>query len=296
MRTMVIANPASCGGKYRKNIPDIQRMLKEEGISYRFFLSQYPRYAEELAKKAQQDGFKRVIACGGDGTINEVANGIIGTDITLGIIPMGKGGDLAHNLGIDNDISKAIENIGRGYQESIDIVRVNEDRYYLGVGGIGFDSEVNRLVNNRLRFLKGRFAYTIGALLKIPGFRYKRVKIHFEKGVFDGEILLAAFGNTRSYGGGMYITPNAQIDDGILDICLIKRINKLKLLYMFPRVFKGTHIGVSEVRSYRSRYLSVESDTPLDFYGDGEFICKTPFSLEVVPKALKVITPLGDET
>ena len=91
----------------------------------------------------------------------------------------------------------------------------------------------------------------------------------------------------------MYITPHAEIDDGLLDVCLISKINKLKLLYAFPRVFKGTHTELSEVKSYRSRCLSVESEAPLDLYGDGEFICKTPFSLEVVHRALSVVAPLG---
>ena len=234
-----------------------------------------------------------MIACGGDGTVHEVLNGIVGTGVILGIIPMGTGGDVALNLGIGRDISAAINNISRGGLREIDVVRVNGGRYYLGVGGVGFDSEVNRWVNERQRFIRSRAAYIIGALIMVPKFKCKRIRIGLDEGSFDLDVLLVAFGNARSYGGGMQITPNAEMDDGFLDVCLISKINKLKLLYAFPRVFKGTHTELSEVTSYRSRYLSVESDAPLDLYGDGEFICKTPFSLEVLPRALTVVAPLG---
>jgi len=293
MRAMVIANPTSGNGRCGKAIPEIQRILNEKGIRYSFFISRYSGYTEELARKAKGDGFQMVVACGGDGTVNEVVNGIVGTGIILGIIPMGRGGDLASNLAISKDIATAISNIHEGFFKNLDVVRVNGDRYYLGVGGIGFDSEVNRWVNEGLRFIRGKVAYTIAAIARIPVLKYKRVRISFDEGDFDGDILLVAFGNTRSYGGGMYITPDAEMDDGLLDICLIGKINRLRLLYVFPRVFRGTHTGVSGVMSYRSRHLSVESDTPLDLYGDGEFICKTPFSMEVVPGVLNVIAPSG---
>ena len=289
---MVISNPASCGEKDRKAIPDIQRELRENGIRCSFFMSQYPGYAEELSRRAKQDGFQMVVACGGDGTIHEVVNGIIGTDIILGIIPMGRGRDLAENFGIDRNITSAIRNISRGSSRYIDVVGVNGDRYYLGVGGVGFDSEVNKWVNQGLQFIKGRFVYTIASLMKIPGFKFKSVRVEFDNGSIDGEILLVAFGNTRSYGGGMYITPNAEMDDGLLDICLIEKLSKLKLLYMFHKVFKGTHLQVAGVKSYRSKCIAVSSHTSLDLYGDGEFICKTPFTLEVIPKAIRVVVPL----
>lgn len=291
MKAIVIANPASVSGRFRKTIPEIQRVLKERGINYSFFLSQYPGCAEELARKAKHDGFQIVVACGGDGTVHEIVNGIVGTGIILGIIPMGRGGDIARSLGIERDIGAAIDNISSGGLKSMDVVRVNGDRYYLGVGGIGFDSEVNRWVNERLRFVRSRVVYTIASVARLCGFKYKMVKMEFDNVCFDGEVFLVAFGNTRCYGGGMYITPDAEMDDGLLDICLVGRINKLKLLYMFHKVFKGAHTRVSEVRNYRSRRLSVESDTPIDLYGDGEFICKTPFSLEVIPGALTVIVP-----
>ena len=292
MRTMVIANPASAGGRLKKRIPEIQKVLKESGINYSFFVSQYSGYAEELARKAKSDGFQVVVACGGDGTVHEIVNGIIGTGIILGIIPVGTGVDLARNLDIERDITKAIGDMSRGGLKSVDVVRVNGDKYYMGVGGIGFDSEVNKWVNERLWFVKGRFVYAAASLARIPGFKYKSVRIRFDNGSFDGEILLAAFGNSRCYGGGMYITPNAEMDDGLLDICLVGRVSKSKLLYVFPKVFRGSHTKISDVSVYRSRQLSVESDTPLDLYGDGEFICRTPFSLEVIPKALNVIVPV----
>ena len=291
MKTMVVANPASGGRRYRKIVPRIQRVLNEKGIQYSFFLSQYPGYIEDLVKKAGREGFRRVIACGGDGTVHEAVNGLMGTDIPLGIIQMGKGGDLAHNLGIDRDITKAIDIISQGHTKKTDVVKVNKDRYYLGLGGIGFDSEVNRWVNERMGFLRCRCAYTMASLMKIPRYKYKRVRIRLDEECFDGQVLLVAFGNSKTYGGGMYITPDAEMDDGFLDICFINKMNKFKILFMFPRVFKGNHITVSGVRMVRSKTVSVESDMPLDFYGDGEFVCKTPFSLEVIPDALNVLVP-----
>ncbi len=116
----------------------------KDAINYSFFVSRYPGYAQELARKAKSDGFQVVVACGGDGTVYKTVNGIIGTGIILGIIPVGTGVDLARNLDIERDITKAIGDMSRGGLKSVDIIRVNGDKYYMGVGGIGFDSEVNK--------------------------------------------------------------------------------------------------------------------------------------------------------
>ena len=145
--------------------------------------------------------------------------------------------------------------------------------------------------NRFKKFSPGINTYILGILAKLPTFKFKKVEITYDKETYQGEILMAAFGNTKWYGGGINITPKALMDDGWLDICIVDKINKVKLLFLFPSTFKGNHTKFQEVKLYRAKSISINSETPLQLLGDGEIICQTPVYLKVVPQALKVIAP-----
>lgn len=291
LETHVILNPIAGNYKCKRSFPVLKSKLLERGIAHNFTFSHYSGHIKELAIEAKKQGCKKIIVCGGDGTVHEAINALVGSDVKLGVLPLGTGNDFARNLGIKEDLDFACNVLYQGKVRHVDVVKVNDSRYYGSVGGIGFDSEVASWANRYKKFTPMINIYTLAILAKLFTFKFKKVEIAYDKGNYKGEILMAAFGNTEWYGGGINITPTAVMDDGWLDICIVDKINKVKLLLLFPSAFKGNHTKFSEVKLYRAKTISINSETPLQLLGDGEHICQTPVSLEVVPQALKVIAP-----
>ena len=291
LKTQVILNPIAGNYKCKRSFPVLKSKLLKRGIAHQFNFSHYSGHVKELAIQAKKQGYGKIIVCGGDGTIHEAINALVGSDVEMGVLPLGTGNDFARNLGIKEDLEFACNVLYQGKVRHVDVVKVNGKKYYGSVGGIGFDSEVASWANRYKKFTPGINIYTLAILAKLFTFKFKKVEITYDSGNYKGEILMAAFGNTEWYGGGINITPNALMDDGWLDICIVDRINKLKLLLLFPSAFKGKHTKFSEVRLYRSKTISINSETPLHLLGDGELICQTPVSLEVVPRSLRVIAP-----
>jgi len=305
VKTKLIANPIAGRGKIEKLFPLVQRKLKEEGITYDLSLSRYRGQAKKFAQQAKEAGYQRIIVCGGDGTVSEVINAISKTDIVLGIIPLGIGNDFARSLGIKEEVNFACHTLKYGKTKKIDVIKIGKNNYYGTVGGIGFDAEVVSFINRWKRLVPEIFIYPfyIGVILmEIALCRPKKVRINYDDNTFSGEILMACFGNTGSYARVIKTTPFALLSDGLLDICIVKRIGKLKIMHLFLKTFiKAQPFRLPEVKIYQeipgaevhqAKKVYVESDTPLPFHGDAEIISRTPLSLEVVPQALKVIVPV----
>ena len=290
-RTHVIVNPIAGNHKCRRFIPEATAKLLERGISHHLKVSQYQGHIKQLALQAKERGCNRIIVCGGDGTINEAINALVDSDVNLGVLPLGTGNDFARTLGIKEDLDFACNVLRDEKVRKIDLVKVNGDKYYGSVGGIGFDAEVASWANRYKRFAPGATIYLLAILAKLFTYKFKKVAIAHDTGNHTGEILMAAIGNTEWYGGGINITPTAVVDDGVLDVCVVQKINKLKLLLFFPSVLKGTHTRFSEVKLYRTKKISITSETPLPLLGDGEVLGETPVSLEVIPQALNIIAP-----
>lgn len=287
----IILNPSAGGGRGKKLYPLIKQKLLERKVNFQIQFSENAQHATFLSRQAQSEGFNIIVSAGGDGTAHNILQAMVGGRSALGFIPLGTGNDFAGNLGITEDLDKACDILSQGKVRRIDLIQINSDHYMAGVGGIGFDSEVNAVANKLSRFLKGRAAYVFPVLLKILTYKPKEVTLSLDREIIKGSILMVAFGNIRSYGKGMQITPLAELDDGFLDICWIDPVRILRLYRFFPLVFSGEHIEMPEVHYYRSTSVQVSSVNPLDLYGDGEFICRTPFSLKLIPQALRVLTP-----
>jgi diacylglycerol kinase (ATP) len=244
-----------------------------------------------LVRQAKGEGYNLIVACGGDGTVHLALQALVGEKAVLGIIPMGTGNDIPQNLGIEEDLDFACDLLRSGRVRKIDVIQVNEGRYMAGVGGVGFDSEVNAIANRISRYIRGKAAYVFPVLLKTVTFKPKQITLRTDQETLRGPILMVAFGNMKSYGRGMQITPLAEPDDGLVDMCWVDPVKPFRLCRLFPTVFSGEHIEMPEVRYYRSKRVEVEAEVPMDLYGDGEFLCKTPFTLQVIPKALRVLGP-----
>lgn len=293
MKTMVIINPSAGKGKTLRHQSKVRRELERFKIIADFRIAQRKGEIKKITAESLERGYKRIILCGGDGTIHEAIPELINTEVILCIIPLGTGNDLSRSLGIKEDIVYACSVIANGIEKKIDIVRVNQEHYYVGVGALGFDAEVAALAERIRKYAPVILVYILAILLKLITYSFKKVKICFDHKEFEDEVLLIAFANSRFYGKGIQITPSGKIDDGILDICMIKRLNKLRLLTLLPIAYEGKHINFSETKLYQAKKIYVESPQPLFFYGDGEFICYTPLYIETVPQVLRVMVPQG---
>lgn len=301
MRALLIVNPSSGRGKTKKLLPELKEILKNYPIE--FIESRSQNDLIEIASKATKDQYDLVAAVGGDGTIHYVLTGIVNALNTqkddekktaLGIIPLGRGNDIARTLKIPTDPKAACEILMKGKRQLVDIASTGKN-FYIGVAGLGFDAEATRLANEtKLKggFLPAVFVYGYSVLRALIGYKAKEVKIIYDDGQFEGKIMLAAISNGQAYGGGMFITPIAEVSDGLLDVCILKEMSKLKLIVNFPQVLRGTHLGHPYVEYIRTKKVEVKSiDKVMEFYGDGEYLEETPLKIEILKHCLPVIVP-----
>lgn len=255
---------------------------------------------EELAANDSDIGC--VVACGGDGTIQEVVNGLMKLrdgvtrdGPTLGLAPAGRCNDLARVLGISTDAVSIADTLMCGTSQAIDLGRAN-GRYYCTVATMGVDAEVSRFVNEMKMPLTGTPAYVYGALRVLARYRAHRVRLEGDFGILEKPILLASTANTSSYGGHIPIVPGANPADGLLDVCIIDAVSRWRAMRLLPRVLGGTHVHLPEVMVQPSRSVKIDAEDVLELWADGERLTTTPATIEVVPAALRVLTPPPGDT
>jgi diacylglycerol kinase (ATP) len=285
----LIINPISGKGRGHAVAETVYKRLLAAGLSGSMVMTQQREDERRLAEEALTTGVSLIIVCGGDGTIHQVVNVLAHSPATLGIVPCGKGNDLARALGIPRNPLAAANVILAGVTRTIDLGRLN-NRYFSTIATLGFDTEVGRLVNEKGTPFSGMAAYLYAALKTLWYYQCPVVTLSGDFGTFTGPMFLAATGNSASYGGGMWIVPSATMDDGVLDICIIKEVARRTVLRMLPTVFWGGHIRHPAVMLARTKRLTVESPHPLWFLADGEPICSTPAIIEVAERALTVLT------
>ncbi|MBS4534529.1 diacylglycerol kinase family lipid kinase [Clostridium sp. D2Q-14] len=271
MKIAFIINPIA--GKNRKKdiVPIIKQYFNKSKYKYCIKYTKGIRDAEIITKKFLNDGYRIIVAVGGDGTIKEVSNGIIDrNEGILGIIPMGTGNDLVRTLDIPLDIDKSIKRIINGQIKEINIANVKND-IFLNVFSIGIDAEIVENTKIFKSFFSGKLAYTMGILRTLFMFKSKNIVIECNGEKIEKEILLVAVGNGRYYGGGMKICPMADITDDKLDICIIKNMSKWKILFLFPLAFNGKHKKLKKyVRFIKASSLRIYSKNKLLLNIDGE--------------------------
>jgi diacylglycerol kinase (ATP) len=255
-----------------------------------------------------------ILLFGGDGTIHRHLRQLVTLGLPVLVVPAGSGNDFARALGLRRvrDSLGAWRRFcsGQGNVRAIDLGIITpltvaggapapheSGRYFCSVAGVGLDGEVARRANELPRWLRGHGGYALSLAPTIFHFAPLPMKIFTPEDAggwstrSDQPTILAAFGNTSTYGGGMKIAPHAQVDDGQLDVCVIGGIDPFKLFCMFPTVYFGRHLNIREVKYFQAARLRVETEAPLGVYADGEFACRTPVEVTVQPGALKVLTP-----
>lgn len=271
---------------------EVKEGIEDCGIEYDFVMTG-EQAVGELAKKALEEGAEKIFVVGGDGTINEVVNAVEAKGIVLGVIPAGKGNDFAKMLGVKS-VEDGISAISGGHTKPVD-VGVANDRYFVNNMGIGAAARAVRICNGS-RKITGRPGYLVGAIAALFECRAFEVEIEARGFRFLGEILGVAVGNGRFHGGFFALTPGAEIDDGLLDVCVIGKIGRVKGVLSIPRAIKGTHTFLKEAVTFRTAWLRMRSGTAFPVHYDGELAEGRLNELEVkvLKKQLQFCVGTGD--
>lgn len=293
-RVTLLVNPTSGGGRGGKVAPQVAAHLRARGLEVDVALGNDAAHGVALAAESLKAGASAVVACGGDGTVHAALQLVADTDIALGIIPMGTGDDNARSWGIPlGDPLGAAEVVAGGHIRMVDAGRVhcsdNDPQWFLGVMSSGFDSLVNERANH-MSFPKGKAKYAVATLSELRVFKPVMYDIDVDGSHIHTEAMLVAIGNGVSYGGGMKVCPNAEIDDGELEITVLSRVGKWEFVRVFPRVFKGTHVSHPAVHSLRGSTIDLAAAGQI-VYADGERIGSLPARIECHPAAVRALVP-----
>jgi YegS/Rv2252/BmrU family lipid kinase len=291
----LIVNPAAGGGRAGRLAPAVQRTLADHGLEVRRCDTRHLDHARELARQAATAG-ETVVALSGDGMIGAIADVLRDVpDSLLGVLPGGRGNDLARVLGIPADPIAACAVIAQGTPQAVDLGEV-AGQAFVGIASAGFDSDANRIANEAPSRL-GNLVYAYGALRALLSWRPARFEIELDPGSgadglsFRGYTVAAC--NSGVYGGGMRLAPAARLDDGLLDIVVIEQVSKLRFLTNLPRVFRGTHVRLPTVKVFQAAEVAISADRPFTLYADGDPIAQLPARVRALPGAVRVLVP-GD--
>lgn len=306
----VVVNPEASIGKSGKDWPLIKQILIKEGIEFVDTLTEYPRHAIEIVRDAiVEKGFRKFISVGGDGTNNEVINGIFGqtqvptTDITMAVIPIGTGNDWRRTFDIPLEYDKVVKIIKVGHLFAHDIGKLTyyndgnpQTRYFLNAAGTGLDEMVCQSTNTMKQQGKGgTFRYLISLVKCMLKYKITHIQLTIDdKLVFDDGILNLSLGNCRYNGGGMMTMPNAVPNDGLFDVTVIKKVSMLKFAANVKNVYDGSFINkIDEVKTFRGRKIKIVSIPPhsLKVETEGESLNNSPFDFEMLTKSINMIVP-----
>lgn len=285
-----IVNPSAGHGNYKRVIHEIRRAISECDSSYEISIPNYKGEAISIAKTAA-DNYDVVVAVGGDGTINEVLNGIMGTQAILGIIPAGTGNGFAREFNIPLHIKEACKVLLDGNVKWVDVGK-SADRYFLGTAGLGFDALIAKFAGEVLGPFRGMWLYFFAGLLILYKYNPALISVKIDSQTVKVSPLLVAIANTRRYGGRALIAPGAKPDDGLFDVCVVKHMRELRLLWNLPKLFKGEHTNLSEVSIYRGSEVLIDAPVPVPIHVDGEPLdscCEVQFTL--LKRALRILVP-----
>ncbi|MGH2455430.1 MAG: diacylglycerol/lipid kinase family protein [Candidatus Limnocylindria bacterium] len=304
---LVIVNPIAGNGRAHHLAPRLADWLVRRGVSGRLIETREPGHAERLAAAAGDLGHDRVVAVGGDGTVQEVLNGLLAARVgpddgmpSLGLVPAGSGNDLARSLRLAFDPEQALRDALGEASEVLDVGRAERSdgslRHFGVAGGTGFDAQVaHAMAGHRHRWQRGRAGYFLSTLLELGRYRNRELQLHLatDAGVreVEGRFLFVAFANGEYYGGGMRICPGASTRDGWLDVCLVGDISKPGALRELPGIYRAAHVNHPLVELVRVRGLRIAAEARTLVHLDGEPFDALPLEVSLLPGALRVAVP-----
>jgi YegS/Rv2252/BmrU family lipid kinase len=289
VKLALIVNPAAGGGRAGRALPAVRRELDRLGLEHRVELTRSLEHAAELARSASAAG-DLAVAFGGDGIIGVVADAIKNTDAVLGVLPGGRGNDFARVLGIPLEPEPACAVLAHGTERAVDLGQI-ATKTFIGIASCGFDSEANRIANET-RVVRGNLVYAYGALRALAGWQPATFEVRLDDGpvqTITGYTIAAA--NSKAYGGGMMLAPDASLEDGLLDVVMIGHVPKRTFLRLLPTVFKGEHVTQPSVRIERAAKVEISASRPFTMYADGDPIGELPITVGALKAAVRVRVP-----
>jgi len=287
MRTKVIVNPNTNPRAVKNNLRPALNILRENGFELSVQFTKAPDQAMEMAENAVAENFECVICVSGDGTLNEVINGIVGSDILLGILPIGGSNVFSRELGIKQDIKEAAMTIAAGRTRKIDLGKIN-GRYFSMMASCGYDAHaIMKTDLNVKRFLR-RYAYVVAGFKDFIGYRPTVINVNIDGGKIKEKGIFVVLSNTHFYGGTHQMAPFAEIDDGYLDLIIYKGKTQLDLVKFAIGVVSRQHINLTDVLYFRVKNVKLSSDRETPVQIDGDHFGFLPMEGEIVPEAIKV--------
>jgi diacylglycerol kinase (ATP) len=290
MSVRFLVNPKAGRGLSAASFDRLRKLASRAGAG--FVVSRSAADLGEQARRAAEDGIERLLVAGGDGTMHHALQGLANSSCALGVIPVGTGNDLSGTLKIPPDLEVAVQRALTGTIRPIDLIRTGET-YSVSYLGVGFDSETTEFAN-QVKILKGPLIYPYSVIHTLATFQPPSMRVVHDEGVFEGRVMFVTLASLPRFGGGMQIAPQAKIDDGLLDLVIVKEISRRALLAVFPKVYSGKHVGHPSCLFHRTRRAEITVvDRPMTLYGGGEPIrpmaAGEPVAAEVVPAGLKIV-------
>jgi diacylglycerol kinase (ATP) len=301
-RTLLIVNPIASGGRTGRLWAGIRAQMAAVGLSFDHRFTAGPGDGIHLAREAVEQGYELVVGVGGDGTVNEVANGLMlagdgqKAGAELGLITVGRGSDFARTIGVPADLQEACARLAQPRRTTLDVGRVeyhqaaeSHRRYFVNVGGGGFDGEVTARANRSPKFMGGTIPYLTSLVITLITYRNKLIELTLDQGEPQHlKVYAVIVANGQYFGGGMRIAPDADPNDGLFDVVILGDLGKIEFLRTTPTVYEGTHVNHPKVSVFRAREVSVRSAQPLLLQIDGEVCGHSPLRFELIPQALSV--------
>ncbi len=290
-RYLLLVNPSAGAGRAVKRLPAIETELRNHGLEYRIVETTGIEHGRSEAVAAAAAG-EIVVVCSGDGLIGQVGGALAGTTTPLGVLPGGRGNDFARVVGIPTEPAEAVAILAAGHRRRIDVGEVNGQRF-LCIASCGFDSDANRIANEA-RLVRGSLVYAYAALKALWQWRPAEftISVDGEERKVRGYSVIVA--NSKAYGGGMFVAPDAELDDALLDLVTIAEVGKWRFLFNLPKLFKGEHIANPEVSTARGAVVEVRADRPFAVYADGDHLTDLPATVRLLPGALELIAPASE--
>ncbi|MBP3888289.1 MAG: diacylglycerol kinase family lipid kinase [Cellulosilyticum sp.] len=292
MKALFVVNPAAGKGRGLALIKSFEPIIQEK-IPYEIVCTGAKGEATEIVRRYTLQDDYLVFAVGGDGTINEVVNGIVGSKSSLAILPTGSGNDFVRSLYEQYTLEELLIALIEGKDQNIDVMQINE-RYFLNITSVGLDADVvyNASYYKKKKFIKGDMAYVISLIKTVLGPKGTYAKVMIDGSlVCDESILLLAAANGSFYGGGIHMVPTAKVNDGLADICLIRETRLRKLLKLVPSLIKAKHTEAKEVEIYHAKEILIEARDGCRVNIDGEIVSSQKIGMKVIPNGIKVRVP-----
>jgi len=296
----LIVNPAAGAGGTARKWPFINSLLKNIGLRFEHDVTEAPGHAIELAKSAVKNGYETVISVGGDGTINEVVNGLFDSgsikEVNMGIIGTGTGGDYIRTIGVSHNYKEACHHLLSPETIVVDLGMVEQEddnkhkkRLFANFAGLGFDAEIVRATTQKFKRFGSVPSYLMGIFSTLLCYRNKNISLTLDGIREERKVCSVVMSNGKYGGGSMFIAPEADLEDGLFDVLIINDISKLDLLWSLPRIYKGTHLTHPKITLKRARTVEIQTEEAMTVQADGELIGKSPATFRVLPATLNIL-------